>query len=72
MTNGDKGGGGSKIVIFTMTYFLNGPYAKANTKSIANANTSAYTNAKCKSNAKARPQTRKFGQHEAYDLQFGI
>ena len=25
VTNGDKGGGGSKIEIFTLTYFLNGP-----------------------------------------------
>ena len=26
VTNGDKGGGGSKFGIFTVTYFLNGPY----------------------------------------------
>ena len=25
VTNGDKGGRGSKIGIFTVTYFLNGP-----------------------------------------------
>ena len=25
VTNGDKGGGGVKIGIFTVTYFLNGP-----------------------------------------------
>ena len=25
VTNGDKGGGGPKIGIFTVTYFLNGP-----------------------------------------------
>ena len=25
VTNGDKGGGGSKIGIFTLTYFLSGP-----------------------------------------------
>ena len=28
VTNGDKGGGGSKIGIFTVTYFLNGPLSK--------------------------------------------
>ena len=28
VTNGDKGEGGSKIGIFTVTYFLNGPLAK--------------------------------------------
>ena len=28
VTNGDKGGRGSKIGIFTVTYFLNGPIGK--------------------------------------------
>ena len=37
VTNGDKGGGGSKIGIFTVTYFLNGPKVQKGGKTILDA-----------------------------------